>query len=577
MKKLLVHLKPYKKETVLAPLFKFLEAIFDLLVPIVVKQIIDVGIANGDKPYILGMCGILVVFAMVGLTCALTAQYYAARAAVGFSTSLRSRLFSHIQGLTYAQTDRIGTATLITRMTSDVNQLQAGINLTLRLLLRSPIIVFGALIMAFTVNSRSALIFVLIIPLLAAVVFAIMLGTIPLYKRVQKSLDRVTSVTRENLGGARVIRAFCKEEEEIQRFNEANEEHNKLQNFAGKISALMNPITLVLVNLGIILLLWSGGELVQVGDMTQGDVVALTNYMSQILVELVKFASTIFTVNKALACGDRIEAVLDTPADMEVLSTGDKPSLADDAAVSFEDVTFAYEGHAEPSLFDIRFSIPKGATVGVIGSTGSGKTSLVNLIPRFYDATKGCVRVNGRDVRTYPTEELREIISIVPQKPVLFRGTVRSNLLWGCENVTDEALWQALERAQAKDFILKKEGGLDAPVSQNGRNFSGGQRQRLTIARALVKKAPILILDDSSSALDYATDAALRQALKELDWDPTVFLISQRTSSIRHADLILVMEDGALVGMGTHDALLTDCEIYREIHESQFQKGGSAV
>ncbi|MBE6552855.1 MAG: ABC transporter ATP-binding protein [Ruminococcaceae bacterium] len=572
MKKLLPYLKPYRKETVLAPLFKFLEAIFDLLVPLVVKQIIDVGIANADKPYIVAMCGVLVGFAVIGLSCTLVAQYYAARAAVGFSTELRRDLFAHIQKFSYAQTDRVGTSTLITRITADINQLQSAVNLTLRLFLRSPIIVLGAMVMAFTVNLKSALVFVIVIPLLTVVVFTIMLKSVPLFKRVQKNLDNVTTLTRENLTGVRVVRAFRKENEETERFNEANDAHNQIQNFVGKISALMNPLTLILVNGGLIALLLSGAKLVQIGDMTQGEVVAMTNYMAQILVELVKFANTLITVNKALACADRIEDVLETNADVEILDCPTEEALTDRAIV-FRGVGLTYAGNAAPSLSDITMEIPRGATVGVIGSTGSGKSSLVNLIPRFYDATEGEVLVFGRDVRGYDPEELRSRIAIVPQKPILFRGTVRSNLLWGNENATDEDLWAALEAAQAKDFVMQKEGGLDAPVTQGGKNFSGGQRQRLTIARALVRKAEILILDDSSSALDYATDAALRTAIQKLPEHPTVILISQRTASIRHADSILVLEEGAPAGIGTHDALLASCEVYREIYESQFRKG----
>lgn len=575
MKKLLRYLKPYSKESFLSPLFKLLEAIFDLLVPIVVKQIIDVGIAdvtNANKPYIFKMCGVLVVFAAIGLIFAITAQYFAAHAAVGFATDLRKDLFAHIQSLSYEKTDRIGTATLITRMTADVNQLQSGVNLTLRLLLRSPIIVFGALVMAFTVHPKTALVFVLIIPLLSVVVFSIMLKSIPLYKNVQKNLDHVTEITRENLTGVRVIRAFRKESQEISRFNTANTKHNQVQNFVGKISALMNPLTLILVNLGIILLLLSGAKFVEIGDMTKGDVVALTNYMAQILVELVKFASTIFTVNKALACADRINAVFDEEKGMETKHIPTSAPISTDYAVEFQNVSLTYANAAEKSLSDIDLRVPRGATVGIIGSTGSGKSSFVNLIPRFYDATEGQVFVNGKDVRSYPTDQLREMVALVPQKAVLFKGTVRSNLLWGNENASEEELLEALENAQAKDFVLSKEGGLDAEVAQNGRNFSGGQRQRLTIARALVKKAPILILDDSSSALDYATDAALRKALRTLPHDPTIFVISQRTSSIRHADMIVVLEDGDCVGIGTHDELLKSCDVYREIHESQFQK-----
>ncbi len=578
MKKLLVFLKPYRKEAVISPLFKLLEAVFDLLVPIVVKQIIDVGILRGDTPYVLKMCLILVCFALVGLACSLTAQYFAAKAAVGFSTDLRHTLFSHIQGLSYTETDRTGTATLITRMTADVNQVQSGINLTLRLLLRSPIIVLGAMMMAFTVNAKSAWIFVIVIPLLAAVIFSIMLKNIPLYQKVQKNLDRVTSVTRENLTGVRVIRAFRKEAEENERFRAANEEHNRVQNFVGKISALMNPLTLVLVNGGVICLLLSGARLVEIGEMSQGDVVAMTNYMAQILTELVKFANTIFTVNKALACANRIEGVLELPTGTEVLpesSNAPKNTDLSDTAVAFDHVTLTYSGAAAPSLTDVDFSVRHGMTVGIIGSTGSGKTSLVNLIPRFYDATEGRVLVNGRDVRTYPPEELRNRIAVVPQKAVLFTGTIRTNLLWGNASATDTQLWEALAAAQAKEFVEAK-GGLDEPVAQNGKNFSGGQRQRLTIARALVRQAEILILDDSSSALDYATDAALRASLQSLPYHPTVFLISQRTSAIRHADRIIVLEEGVPVGIGTHETLLQTCEVYREIHESQYRKEESA-
>ena len=577
MKRLLRYLKPYKKETVLSPLFKLLEAIFDLLVPIVVKLIIDVGIAdihNADKPYIFKMCGILVAFAAIGLVFAITAQYFAARAAVGFAADLRKDLFSHIQSFSYEQTDRIGTSTLITRMTADVNQLQSAVNFTLRLFLRSPIIVLGSLIMAFTVDPRSAWIFVLIIPLLAIVIFAIMLRSIPLHKNVQRDLDRVTEITRENLTGVRVIRAFRKEQEEEARFKQANEEHNRGQNFVGKISALMNPLTLILVNLGVILLLLSGAEFVQIGGMSRGDVVALTNYMAQILVELVKFANTVFIVNKALACADRVNTVFDAPSGMPK-NERELPSNPENTyAVSFQNAGLTYAGNAEHSLSDISLNVPSGATVGIIGSTGSGKSSVVNLIPRFYDVTEGAVLVNGQDVRSYSPEELRDMIGVVPQKAVLFKGTVRSNLLWGNENATDEELWSALEAAQAKDFVMQKEGGLDAEVLQNGKNFSGGQRQRLTIARALVRKAKILILDDSSSALDYATDASLRKALRSLPYSPTVFLISQRTSSIRHADIIMVLEEGSCVGIGTHKELLENCEVYREIHDSQFRKEG---
>ena len=572
MKKMLKYLKPYTKECIISPLFKLLEAVFDLLVPLVVKTIIDNGIATGNKT-VIGTCfGILVAFAAVGLTCSLIAQYFAARAAVGVSTDLRRDLFSHIQKFSYAQTDSIGTSTLITRLTGDVNQVQSAVNFTLRLLLRSPIIVLGAAAMAFAVDARGAWVFAVIIPVLAVIVFSIMLKTTPIYKQVQKNLDNVTGVVRENLLGVRVLRAFRKEENEISRFSQANEAHNRVQNFAGRISALMNPLTLVVVNAGVIVLLASGAKFVEIGTMSQGDVVAMTNYMAQILVELVKFAMTIFTVNKALASADRVQAIFDTPVGMETLDDVNTYGNADDS-VRFENVSLTYAGDSEETLSNINFVAPRGATVGIIGSTGSGKTSLVNLIPRFYEATEGRVLINGRDVRSLDVNALRDSIAVVPQKAVLFSGTVRSNLSWGKNDATDEEMWQALECAQAKEFVLQKN-GLDEPVSAGGKNFSGGQRQRLTIARALIRGAEILILDDSSSALDYATDAALRASLRTLPNSPTVFIISQRTSSIRHADLILVMEDGKLVDQGRHEDLLARCEVYREIHESQFKKGG---
>ena len=574
MKKMLKYLKPYTKECIISPLFKLLEAIFDLLVPLVVKTIIDNGIATGDRT-VIGTCfGVLVAFAAVGLTCSLIAQYFAARAAVGVSTDLRRDLFAHISKFSYAQTDRVGTSTLITRLTGDVNQVQSAVNFTLRLLLRSPIIVFGAAAMAFAVDAKGAWVFAVVIPVLAVIVFSIMLKTTPIYKQVQKNLDGVTGVVRENLLGVRVLRAFRKEDNEVARFSQANEEHNRMQNFAGRISALMNPLTLVVVNAGVIVLLASGAKFVEIGTMSQGDVVAMTNYMAQILVELVKFAMTIFTVNKALASADRVQAIFDTPVGMETLDDVNTYGNADDA-VRFENVSLTYAGDSEETLSDISFTAPRGATVGIIGSTGSGKTSLINLIPRFYEATEGRVLINGRDVRSLDVNALRDSIAVVPQKAVLFSGTVRSNLSWGKNDATDEEMWQALERAQAKEFILQKN-GLDEPVSAGGKNFSGGQRQRLTIARALVRGAEILILDDSSSALDYATDAALRASLCTLPNSPTVFIISQRTSSIRHADLILVMEDGKLVDQGRHEELLARCEVYREIHESQFKKGGAA-
>ena len=579
MKVFLRCLGMYPKESVLAPLFKLLEACFDICVPLVVAAIIDRGIGaeGGDPTFVWKMCGVLVLLAFVGLAWAITAQYFSARAAVGSAARIRRDLFAHMQSFTYAQTDRVGTSSMITRMTSDVNQLQSGVNITLRLLLRSPIIVFGAMIMAFTIDAKLALIFVAAIPLLAVVVFGIMLGGIPLYRRVQNRLDHVTGVTRENLSGVRPVRAFCKEKEEIDRFSAANREQTSLQNKAGMLTAVMNPVTYVIVNLAVILLIRQGALAVETGDITQGQVVALVNYMGQILVELVKMATSIFTVTKAVACGNRIEAVLDMPTGMAVVPASDgTPTPAENApAVSFNGVTMTYEGGGEASLRDVTFTAHRGMTVGIIGGTGSGKSTLVNLIPRFYDVTEGQVSVFGRDVKSYDPADLRARIGVVPQKAELFKGTVRSNLLWGKSDATDDELWAALEAAQAADFVREKEGGLDAVVEQKGRNLSGGQKQRLTIARALVGAPEILILDDSASALDFATDAKLRGALRELKGDPTVFIISQRTSSIKGADLILVLDEGDVVGMGTHDSLLASCEVYREIHESQF-KGGEA-
>lgn len=572
MKKLLRYLKPYTKESIIAPLFKLLEAGFDLLVPIVVKKIMDEAIPAGDTAAIRKLCGVLVLFALVGLLCSITAQYFAARAAVGFGTDLRQALFRKIGRYSYGQTDCAGTSTLITRMTADVNQLQTATNHTLRLLLRSPIIVIGSAIFAFTINARGATVFVVVIPLLAVVVFSIMLGGVPLYRKVQKGLDRVTSLTRENLTGVRVIRAFRKEAEETERFDKANRAQTAMQNTVGRIAALMNPLTLLIIDGGIIALLYSGAIGVDGGTMTKGDVFALTNYMSQILVELVKLANTIIMINKGFAGAARIEAVLEEPTGMPVDTTLPTPANAAGTAVAFDRVGLTYSEGADPSLTDITFTAAQGETIGIIGSTGSGKTSVVNLIARFYDATAGTVAVDGVDVKARDPEKLREEIGIVPQKAVLFRGTVRSNLLWGRTDATDDELWAALEQAQAKSFVEEKEGGLDAPVAQNGRNFSGGQRQRLTIARALVRKPSILILDDSSSALDYATDAALRAAIRNLDYRPTVFLISQRTASICHADRILVLDDGLQVGFGTHEELLRTCPVYREIYDSQYRK-----
>lgn len=592
MKKLLIYLKDYKKETVFAPLFKMLEATFELFVPLVMAAIIDRGIGQSDTGYVLRMGLILVALGLIGLLCSITAQYFAAKAAVGFSTGLKHALFDHIQSLSFTEIDTLGTSTLITRMTSDVNQVQNGINMVLRLFLRSPFIVFGAMIMAFTIDVKAALIFAVTIPLLAVVVFGIMALTMPMYKKVQAGLDAVLSATRENLTGARVIRAFHKEEEETERFEEKNGFLTHLQLVVGRISALTNPVTYIIINAATILLLYTGAVRVDNGSITQGEVVALVNYMSQILVELIKLANLIITITKALACANRIEAVFEVKSSMQwhaaatdrggvesgqteadrMASGADEPTEMESLAVEFDHVHLTYGGAGAESLSDIHIQVPKGQTVGVIGGTGSGKSSLVNMIPRFYDATAGTVRVDGRDVRTYGMEELREKVGIVLQKAVLFRGTIRDNLLWGNAAATDEELWEALRIAQAKEFVETKEGRLDAPVAQEGRNLSGGQRQRLTIARALVAKPEILILDDSASALDYATDAALRRAIRELPGETTVFIVSQRASSIQHADQIIVLEDGEMAGCGTHEELLADCEVYQEIYYSQFEK-----
>ncbi len=581
MKIFLRFLREYPRESILAPLFKLLEACFDLCVPLVIAAIIDRGIKGndgaGDRPFIVYMTLVLVGLAIVGLVCALSAQYFAAKSAVGTAARLRHDLFAHMQSFTYTQTDRVGVSTMITRITSDVNQLQSGMNMTMRLMLRSPIIVFGAAIMALTIDPELSLIFLLAIPVLAIVVFGILLGGIPLYRKVQNRLDRVTGTTRENLAGVRVIRAFCKEDEEVAKFEVVNREQTSLQNKAGILTALMNPLTYVLVNLAVVWLIREGSFAVESSRISQGEVVALVNYMAQILVELIKLANTVFLVTKAVACGNRVGDVLDMPAGTEIIpDENGRPVTAETPAVTFENVTLTYEGGGAPALSGITFTAPRGATVGIIGGTGSGKSTLCHLIPRFYDASEGCVRVFGRDVRAYDPAELRAHIGVVPQKAELFKGTVRSNLMWGDESATDEQLWEALTLAQAADFIKEKEGGLDAPVEQTGRNFSGGQRQRLTIARALVGSPELLILDDSSSALDFATDARLRQALRRLPHKPTTFIISQRTSSIRHADLIIVLDEGHAVGMGTHDELLSTCDTYREIHESQFKGGEHA-
>ncbi len=572
MWKLLKYLKDYKKESVLGPLFKLLEASFELMVPLVVAAMIDTGIENKDGKYVLMMGGILLLLAIVGLTASLTAQYFAAKAAVGFSTKLKRALFAHIQSLSYAELDRLGTTSLITRMTSDVNQVQSGVNLVLRLFLRSPFVVFGAMIMAFTIDVKAAMIFVVTIPLLSIVVFGVMLISIPLYKKVQAGLDRVLGITRENLTGVRVIRAFGKEKEEIEKFEEANLTLNRVQMFVGRFSALMNPLTYVIVNGGLIVLIWTGALQVEAGILTQGAVVALVNYMSQILVELVKLANLIITVTKAIACGNRIQDVFEVETSLKDEATTRVESRKDDEFVVFEKVGLVYPEASEESLTDIHFTARRGEVIGVIGGTGSGKSSLVNLIPRFYDVTSGQIRIEGEGIETYPLAQLREKIGVVPQKAVLFQGTIRSNMQWGKKDATDEEIWAALETAQAAEFVREKEGGLDALVEQGGKNFSGGQRQRLTIARALVKKPEILILDDSASALDYATDAALRQGIRENLMGTTVFIVSQRAASILHANQILVLDDGELVGTGTHETLLESCDVYREIYESQFGK-----
>ena len=580
MKNLWKYLRDYKKESVIAPLFKMLEAAFDLLVPLVMASIINQGITGGDQTYILHRCLILVLLGVIGLACSITAQYFAAKAAVGFGANLRHALFAHVQTLGFSEMDTIGTSTLITRMTSDINQVQSGLNLFLRLFLRSPFIVFGSVVMAFTVNVKAALVFVVTIPVLSIAVFGIMLLTMPLYRKVQGSLDKVLGITRENLTGVRVVRAFAREEDELERFETANGVLLKGQLAVGKISALMNPLTYVIVNLGIVAILRTGAVQIQTGGMQQGDVVALVNYMGQVLIELVKLANLIIQVTKALACAERVSAVLAVEPKMKFKEINERADKKSDAEItemiSFDHVSFTYEGAGGEALSNIHFTAKKGQTVGIIGGTGSGKSTLVQLIPRFYDASGGRIFLEGRNIREYSKETLRKKIGVVMQKAQLFSGTIRSNLLWGNENASDEKLWAALETAQAADFVRAKELGLDAPVEQGGRNLSGGQKQRLTIARALVAEPEVLILDDSASALDFATDAALRRAIRELDENMTVFIVSQRAASIRHADLILVLDDGVTVGMGTHEELLANCEVYREIYESQFRKAGES-
>ena len=571
MKKLWKYMRDYRREGILAPLFKLLEASLELLVPLVMAQIIDTGIANGDGGFILSRCGILAVLAAVGLVCSITAQYFAAKASVGFAAKLRSTLFKHIQSLSYSKLDTQGTGTLIARITGDINQVQSGMNLALRLLLRSPFVVFGAMIMAFTIDVKAALVFVVTIPLLSIVVFGIMLWSIPMYKKVQARLDKVLGITRENLSGVRVIRAFCKEDEERREFGERNAALTKLQLMVGRVSAAMNPATYIMINLGIAVLIYVGALRVDSGILTQGQVVALYNYMSQILVELVKLASLIITITKALACAGRVSAALDVESDMHGADTMPK-EIDTDEEVRFENVEFGYATGGEPALSGISFSVKKGETMGIIGGTGSGKSSLVSLIPRFYDATGGHVYIKGNDVKDYPLGALREMVGMVPQKAVLFKGTIRENLRWGSADATEEEMERALSDAQALEIVKAKPEGLDSPVAQNGKNLSGGQRQRLTIARALIKKPEILILDDSASALDYATDLALRRSLAALSYKPTVFIVSQRASSILHADKIAVLDEGKIVGLGTHDELMQTCPVYREIYYSQYEQ-----
>lgn len=570
MIKLLKLMKGYRTEAIAAPFFKVLEAIFELMIPLVVANIIDIGIENSDKPYILKMCGLMILLGLIGFACTLCAQYFAAKAAVGFSANIRSAIFGHAQKLTFSDIDRLGTSTMITRITSDVTQVQAGVNLTLRLFSRSPVIVFGSMIMAFTLDITSAWIFVVAIPLLCVIVFGIMLGSIPLYKKVQANLDRILGITRENLAGTRVIRAFAGEKQEIENFDNGNALLTAAQKFAGKFSALMNPVTCLIVNIAIIALIYTGAIRVEAGILTQGIVIALYNYMSQILIELVKLANLIITMTKAAACAGRIENLLEDGGN-EPFKAEDA-SKKDDYAVSFRHVNFTYAGASDESLSDIDFTVNKGETVGIIGGTGSGKSSLAHLIPRFYDATSGEIRLNGVDIRAYSEEEIRKKVGIVMQKAVLFKGTIRENLRWGKPDATDEEIMRAIDIAQASEIVEGKEGGLDFMIEQGGKNLSGGQRQRLGIARTLVANPEILIFDDSASALDYATDARLRTAVRNMGGEQTVFIISQRTASILHADKILVLDDGKLVGVGKHEDLLASSEVYSEIYYSQFPK-----
>ena len=589
MKRLEKFLRPYRRESILAPLFKLLEVVFDLMVPVVVAQIIDVGVAKNDRGYIAEMFFVLLLMAAVGLLCSFTAQFFAAKASVGFATSVRQAMFDHIQRLSFTELDTLGTDTLITRLTDDVNQVQNGINMGLRLLLRSPFVVIGAMVMAFTINVRCALIFVVTVPILFVVVFSIMLISIPLFKKVQAGLDCVTGLTRENLTGVRVIRAFCREEQSVEEFEEGNRELTRLNEFVGRISALLNPLTYVLINGATVLLIARAGVQVNIGNLQQGQVVALYNYMAQIIVELIKLASLIITLNKSMACADRVAGILDVKSSMEYKvaaeqmkneqinadqrkyeTDGENDQADSNLAVEFNHVTFTYEGAGASSLSDITFRAKKGQTIGIIGGTGSGKSTLVSLIPRFYDPQEGTVKVNGINAKGYPQGELCSEIGVVQQRSILFKGSIRDNLKWGNDQASDEDLWKAITIAQAKDVVEAKPGKLDFEVEQNGRNLSGGQKQRLTIARALVSKPEILILDDSLSALDFATDATLRKAIGELEGNVTTFLVSQRISGIRQADKILVMEDGELAGQGTHEELMETCETYQEIYYSQF-------
>lgn len=575
MKKLLCYLKEYKKESVLGPLFKLLEATLELFVPLVVAAIIDTGIGNQDRGYVVKMCLVLVLLGLIGLAFSVTAQYFAAKAAVGFVTTIRHVLFGHIQKLSYAELDTQGTSTLITRMTSDMNQVQNGVNLTLRLLLRSPFVVIGAMVMAFTIDVKAALVFVVGIPALAVVVFGVMLACIPLYRKVQNRLDKVLGLTRENLTGVRVLRAFCKEEEQEAEFQKQNQTLTDTQKFVGRISALLNPLTYVIINVAIIALIWIGAIRVDMGIITQGAVVALYNYMSQILTELIKLANLIINITKSVACGNRIQSVLEVEPSVKdgaATVSGDGEAGKSAYSVVFEHAGIRYPDAAQEAVSDITLNVRPGETIGIIGGTGSGKSSMVNLIPRFYDCSSGAVYVDGRNVCTYGLTELRDKIGVVPQKSVLFAGTIRSNMQWGKPDATDEEIFAALEIAQAKDVVSKKEKGLDTEVEQGGKNFSGGQRQRLTIARALVKQPEILILDDSSSALDFATDAALCMAIGSMKHKPTLFIVSQRTSAIQYADKIVVLDDGSVVGIGTHEELMNTCEVYREIYDSQYKR-----